>query len=130
MITTTDSKQKLATAIRGWIHMDNLTESLTHQATNARKLRAKHEEEAIQIMKQLGLHNSTIQVSGASLQLTTRKSTSGLTWGFLETEIAGWATKQGLTASHAQSLMKWLHDHRETNMVEYLKKTESKQSVT
>jgi hypothetical protein len=123
MLTTEDSKQTLTTSIRGWIHMDNLVESFTKQATNARSLRAKHEEEAIRTMKQMGLASSTIQVSGASLQIVKRKNTSGLTWGFLDKEIAAWATQQQITPSQVQSLLRWLHEHRETTMTETLKKS-------
>lgn len=124
MLTTEDSKQTLTTSIRGWIHMDNLVESFTKQATNARSLRAKHEEEAIRTMKQMGLASSTIQVSGASLQIVKRKNTSGLTWGFLDKEIAAWATtQQQITPSQVQSLLSWLHEHRETTLTETLKKS-------
>lgn len=123
MLTTDDSKQKLATSIRGWIHMDNLVESLTKQATNARSLRTKHEEDAIQTMKRLGLTSSTIQVSGASLQIVKRKSVSGLTWGFLDKEIAEWATAQHISPTQAQSLIQWLHEHREYTTTETLKKS-------
>lgn len=123
MLTTDDSKQKLATSIRGWIHMDNLVESFAKQAANARALRSKHEDDAIQTMKQMGLASSTIQVSGASLQIMKRKSVSGLTWGFLDKEVAAWATTQNISPSQVQSLMQWLQDHRENTQVEYLKKS-------
>jgi len=123
MLTTEDSKQKLATSIRGWIHMDNLVESFTKQASNARTLRSKHENDAIQTMKQMGLASSTIQVSGASLQIMKRKSISGLTWGFLDKEVAEWATTHNISPSQVQSLMQWLQDHRENTQVEYLKKS-------
>lgn len=116
----TDPKQQLAAAIRGWIHMDNLTESFMAQAANARKLRAKHEEDSIRLVKQMGLTASTIKVSGASLRLANRKATAGLTWGYLEKEIDAWAAKTGST--QGASLLKWLQEHRATKDVEYLKK--------
>jgi len=103
--------------------MDNLVESFTKQATNARTLRNKHEEEAIQTMKKMGLSSSTIQVSGASLQIVKRKSVSGLTWGFLEKEVAAWATTQNISPTQVQGLVQWLHDHRETTVSENLKKS-------
>ncbi len=121
--TASDPKQQLITSIRGWMHMDNLVESFNRQATNARHLRAKHEESAIGLMKQMGLAASTIQVSGASLQLKKSKNTEGLTWGFLEREIPAWATQARLTPEQAASLLRWLHDRREVRETEYLKKT-------
>jgi hypothetical protein len=123
MSAITDPKQQLALAIRGWIHMDNLAESLTHQAANARKLRNKHEEDSIQLIKQLGLSKSTIKVSGASLALASRKAREGLTWSYLEKEIAAWSTKTGLSPTQNMSLIKWLQEHRGSSEIEYLKKS-------
>ena len=105
--------------------MDNLVESFTKQATNARTLRTKHEDDAIQMMKKMGLSSSTIQVSGASLQIVKRKSVSGLTWGFLEKEVAAWATSQNISPTQVQGLILWLHEHRETSVSENLKKSSS-----
>ncbi len=118
-----DPKQQLITSIRGWMHMDNLVETFNRQATNARQLRGKHEETSITLMKQMGLANSTIQVSGASLQLKKSKNTEGLTWGFLEREIPAWCTQARLTPEQSASLLRWLHDRRDVRETEYLKKT-------
>jgi hypothetical protein len=115
-------KQKLIEAIRGWIHMDNLVESFNQQATNARNLRNKHEQDAITLMKQLGLSASTIQVSGASLNIQKKKVQSGLSWGYLEKEIPAWGTRSGISANQSSALVKWLHEHREIKEVESLKK--------
>ena len=118
-----DSKQRLIDAIRGWIHMDNLLENHSAQAANARTLRAKHETDAIELMKQMHLDKSTIQVSGASLSLQKKAVPSNLTWGYLEKEIPAWATHTGISAAQSQSLIRWLHDHREIKESESLKKT-------
>jgi hypothetical protein len=102
--------------------MDNLTESFTSQATNARTLRNKHEADALALIKQLGLTKSTIQVSGANLTVGRRKSQTGLTWGYLEREIPAWATQAGLKPTQSAGLVKWLQEHRETKEMEFLKK--------
>lgn len=112
-------KQKLIEAVRGWIHMDNLVESFNQQATNARQLRNKHEQDSIRLMKELGLSASTIQVSGASLNIQKKKVVAGLSWGYLEKEIPACSA---LSTSQSNMLIKWLHDHRETKEVEILKK--------
>ena len=114
-----EPKQQLGAAIRQWIHMDNLVESFSHQASNARKLRNKHEADAVGLIHQIGLQDSTIKVSGATLHLAKKKSQSGLTWGFLEKEIDAWSKKTGVKTV---GLLTWLHDHREVTEVEYLKK--------
>jgi hypothetical protein len=117
-------KQKLIEAIRGWIHMDNLVESFNQQATNARNLRNKHEQDSIRLMKELGLSASTIQVSGASLNIQKKKVPTGLSWTYLEKEIPAWATRSGIPANQSAALVKWLHEHRESKEVESLKKCE------
>jgi len=122
-IVTKDPKQRLIEAIRGWIHMDNLLENHNAQAANARTLKNKHEADSIALMKQMRLDKSTIQVSGASLTLQQKAAPAALTWGYLDKEVAAWATKNGVSASQSQSLIRWLHDHREIKTTESLKKT-------
>lgn len=118
----TDPRQRLITAVRGYVHMDNLVESFNAQAANARELRAKHEGDVIGLMKQLGLQKSTLQISGGTLQLTQKKTPAGLSWAYLEREIPAWATAAGLKPTQSAALLKWLHDHREIKETEVLKK--------
>lgn len=121
--TDKDPKIQLISAIRGWVHMDNLAETFNKQATNARQLRSKHETTAIQLMKDLHMESSSIQITGgATLQIAHRKERSGLTWGYLEREVVAWATHARLSPAQAQSLLSWLQTHRETHDTEYLKK--------
>jgi len=117
-----ETKRLLGEAVRSWIHMDNLCEHHSAQATNAREIRAKHEKEAITYMKALKYDKSTIQVSGAILELQTKSVASAPTWGFLEKEIAAWSATSGVTTAQTQSLLKWLHAHREIKEVEHLRK--------
>jgi hypothetical protein len=117
-----EAKQKLIEAIRGWVHMDNLYENHAAQASNARALRAKYEKEAITLMKQLHLEASTIQISGGSLALQKRATPTSLSWGYLNKEIPAWATSTGISPTQSQSLLRWLHEHRESKEVESLKK--------
>jgi hypothetical protein len=64
------------------------------------------------------LDKSTIQVSGASLVLQKKMTPNALSWTYLEKEIAAW----GLHPTQTQSLLKWLHEHRELKETESLKK--------
>lgn len=121
-IVKKDSKQQLVDSIRGWIHMDNLVENHTAQASNARTLRSQHEASAIALMKQLRLDKSTIKVSGASLTLHKKAVPAALSWTYLEKEIPLWATQAGITAAQSHSLIKWLHAHRDIKETEALKK--------
>ena len=121
--TTSDLKTQLVTAIRGWVHMDNLAESHQRQAMNARAVRAKHEAEAIGLMRQLGLTKSKIQVSGAELHLASHRTVTPLSWKYLEREVPAWAASVRLPAEHARGLLKWLQDHREYKESEELEKS-------
>lgn len=118
-----EAKQKLIDSIRGWVHMDNLYENHAAQASNARVLRAKYEKEAITLMKQMHIDTSTIQISGGSLVLQKKSTPNALTWGYLEKEVAAWATSTGITPVQSQSLLRWLHEHRESKEIETLKKS-------
>jgi len=117
-----ETKRLLGEAVRSWIHMDNLCENHAVQATKAREMRAKHEQDAITYMKALKYDKSSIQVSGAVLELQTKSVASAPTWGFLEKEIVAWSATSGVTPVQTQSLLKWLHAHREVKEVEHLKK--------
>lgn len=102
--------------------MDNLCENHAVQASKAREMRAKHEQDAITYIKALNYEKSTIQVSGAVLELQTKSVASAPTWGFLEKEIAAWSATSGVTSAQTQSLLKWLQAHREVKEVEHLRK--------
>ncbi len=102
--------------------MDNLAESHQRQAMNARAVRAKHEAEAIDLIKQMGLTKSKIQISGAELHLTNHRTVAPLTWKYLEREIPAWAASARLSADQGRALIKWLHDHREYKEAEELEK--------
>lgn len=117
-----DTKRLLGEAVRSWIHMDNLCENHAVQASKAREMRAKHEQDAITYIKALNYEKSTIQVSGAVLELQTKSVASAPTWGFLEKEIAAWSATSGVTSAQTQSLLKWLQAHREIKEVEHLRK--------
>lgn len=121
--TPSDPKSRLVAAIRGWVHMDNLAESHQRQAINARAVRAKHEAEAIGLMRQMGLTKSKIQISGAELHLASHRNVTPLSWKYLEREVPAWAASARLPAEQARGLLKWLQDHREYKETEELEKT-------
>ncbi len=127
--STNEQRTQLTTAIRGWVHFDNLAENLNRQTLNARELRAKHEGDAIRSLRQLGMTASTIQIADAQLQFAVRREPANLTWSYLEEQVPRWATHAGITAVQVQSLMKWLQEHRETKEKEYLKKSSRSKSV-
>lgn len=124
MSTGPDTKTQLVNAIRAYIHMDNLAETHFRQAVNARETRTIHEGEAIRLMREMGLGESTIQVTGGTtLKIQHQKIPSALTWGYLEKEIMNWATKTGsLQPDKTTQLLQWLRDHRDIKESDHLKK--------
>ena len=125
-----DARSRLVKAIRSFVHMDNLAETHARQATNAREARARHESEAIALMRELRLEASTIQISGATLSLSQQRTPGTLTWGYLEREIPAWATRSGVSAAQSASLLRWLREHRDIKETEHLKKSVAKPSGT
>ena len=122
-----DPKSQLVAAIRSFVHMDNLAETHARQATNAREARARHEEDAIRLMRQMGMATSTIQVSGVvSLALAHQRTPGSLTWGYLEREVPAWASRSGVSTAQAAELLQWLRDNRDMKESDYLKKTVAK----
>jgi len=121
-LVSADPRQRLVVAVRQYVHMDNMVENFNAQATNARELRNKHEADVIGLMKQIGLQQSVIKVSGGTLQLAQKKTPGPLTWGYLEREVPAWATAAGLKPTQAASLLDWLQKHRDIRETEYLKK--------
>jgi hypothetical protein len=122
-----DPKSQLVAAIRSFVHMDNLAETHARQATNAREARARHETEAIRLLREMGMTTSTIQVSGGvSLAVAHQRAPGSLSWGYLEREVPAWAAQSGVSAAQSAGLLQWLRDHREIKESEYLKKTVAK----
>jgi hypothetical protein len=118
-----DLKTRLSAAIRRWTHFDNLVESFNQQVANNRELREKEEQDAIRLLKDLGMTKTKLQISGATLQLSTSRNSAPLTWGYLEKEIPAWCASQRLPPTHATSLIEWLQTHREVKESEFLKKS-------
>ena len=123
MALVPDKRSQLVSAIRAYVHMDNLAETHARQATNAREARTRHETEAIGLMREMGLSDSTIQISGATLSLAHQRTPGTLTWGYLEKEVPTWATQAGVSAAQAAGLLRWLREHRDIKESDYLKKT-------
>jgi hypothetical protein len=122
----TDPRSRLVAAIRAFVHMDNLAEVHGRQAANAREARNRHETEAIQLIREMRLESSTIQISGAALALSHQRTPGALTWGYLEREIPAWAATSGVSAAQSASLLRWLREHREIRESDHLKKSVAK----
>jgi hypothetical protein len=78
------NQEALAHNVRGWVHYDNLTNTLQKQVTNARKQRDSYEEQIGGLLKEYQMPNAVIQISGGQLQLQEEKVTPGLTMKALQ----------------------------------------------
>uniref|UniRef100_A0A6C0APJ7 Uncharacterized protein n=1 Tax=viral metagenome TaxID=1070528 RepID=A0A6C0APJ7_9ZZZZ len=78
------NNEALAHNVRGWVHYDNMANTLQKQVTNARKQRDSYEEQIGGLLKQHQMPNAVIQISGGQLQLQEEKVTPGLTMKALQ----------------------------------------------
>lgn len=113
---------KLASAIREWVHFDNLAESLNKQVANVRALRSKSESQILTLLQQQNLQNAKLKITGATLQYATRTKASDLTWAFLEEQLHEYFRTTG-KRDETSEIIEFLQTHRDGKTVEYLKKT-------
>ena len=119
----------LATAVRQWVHFDNLAESLNKQVTNVRSLRNEYETKILTLMQQQNLQNATLKITGATLQYASRTKPTDLSWAFLEDQLHEYFKTAG-KRDETSEILEFLQKHRGGKMVEYLKKTSLSPSST
>jgi len=121
-ITQAKPQTQLVEAVRNWVHFDNLAESLNKQVTNARALRAQHEANVLRLLETTGMHNATIQITGATLQRAQRTKSGDLSWGYLEEQLQNYYKTKG-KPDETTSVLDFLRVHRGAKTQDYLKKT-------
>ncbi len=110
----------LSTAVREWVHFDNLAESLNKQVANVRTLRSKSETQILTLLQQQNLQNATLKINGATLQYATRNKSNDLTWAFLEERLHEYFKGK---RDETTEILEFLQTHRGGKTIEYLKKT-------
>jgi hypothetical protein len=110
----------LSTAVREWVHFDNLVESLNKQVANVRALRSKSETQILTLLQQQNLQNATLKITGATLQYATRTKSNDLTWAFLEERLHEYFKGK---RDETTEILEFLQTHRGGKTIEYLKKT-------
>lgn len=118
----------LATAVRQWVHFDNVAENLNKQIANVRTLRAEYEAKVLELLARQNMRNATLRVTGATLQCATKSKSTDLTWSFLEEQLHEYFRSKG--ADQTTEILAFLHRHRGGKTVEYLKKTPIPSSAT
>lgn len=116
------SSAELVDAVRHWVHFDNLAESLTKQVTNARTMKSKFEDQILKLLETTGMRNAVLQITGATLQRSSRPKQSDLSWSFLESTLHDFYKSRG-KPDDTSTLIEFLQSRRTTKNVEFLKKT-------
>jgi hypothetical protein len=119
----------LATAVRQWVHFDNLAESLNKQVANVRTLRSEYESKILTLMQQQNLQNATLKITGATLQYANRTKPTDLSWAFLEDQLHEYYKISG-KRDETTEILEFLQKHRGGKVVEYLKKTSLTSTTT
>ena len=119
---TPTNPEDLATAVRQWVHFDNVAENLNKQIANVRTLRSEYEGKVLELLARQNLRNATLRVTGATLQYATRSKSTDLTWSFLEEQLHEYFRTKG-GRDDTSEILNFLHRHRGGKTIEYLKKT-------
>ena len=112
----------LVDAVRHWVHFDNLSESLQKQVTNARAKRSEFEDRILRLLDTTGMRNAVLQITGATLQRSTKPKQSDLSWTFLESSLHDYYKAKGRPDETA-AIMEFVQASRTIKHTEYLKKT-------
>ena len=111
----------LATAVRQWVHFDNLAENLNKQIANVRTLRGDYETKVLDLMTRQNMRNTSLRINGATLQCATKSKSTDLTWTFLEEQLHEYFKSK--PRDDTSDILAFLHRHRGGKTIEYLKKT-------
>jgi hypothetical protein len=127
--TPAGNPEDLSTAVRQWVHFDNVAENLNKQIANVRALRAEYEAKVLELLARQNIRHATLRVTGATLQYATKSKSTDLSWSFLEEQLHEYFRTKG-TADQTSDILAFLHRHRGGKTIEYLKKTPLAQSTT
>ncbi len=109
------NNQDLAHNVRGWVHYDNLCQTLQKQITNARKQRDSFEDQIQTLLKQHQMTNAIIQVSGGQLQLQEEKTSGALTMKALTESVTGFFKAHPDLPDKSKELLEHIKHERQGN---------------
>ncbi len=118
----TSPPDDLSTAVRQWVHFDNLAENLNKQIANVRTLRGEYETKVLDLLTKQNLRNASMRINGATLQYATKSKSTDLSWTFLEEQLHEYYRSKG-SRDETTDILNFLHRHRGGKTIEYLKKT-------
>lgn len=112
---------ELVDAVRNWVHFENLSETLSKQAYNARTMKTKYETEVIRLLEVQNIKNAKIKITGATLQCVQRTKAGDLSWSFLEEHLQNYFKTKG-KIDETKDILNFLQEHRGSKTIDYLKK--------
>ena len=115
------NNEELVDAVRHWVHFDNLAETLSKQAANARSLRAEFEEKILTILEDTGNMNAVLKISGASLQREESVKESEIDMSFVQEMLTEYYAKSK-KPDETDQIMSFLQKNRNSKYVVGLKK--------
>ena len=116
------AKPELVEQVRNYVHFDNLAESLSKQATNARTMRKQYEEKILTSLETTGMRNAVLQINGATLQRDTETKQQDLSWSCLEEQLHNYYKSKG-RPDEASQIVEFVRKNRPSKTSDYLKKT-------
>jgi hypothetical protein len=118
--------QELANLVRNWVHFDNLSTSLSKQASNARKLRDDFENSIITMLQSANMENATIQIHGGKLVVQNEKHSQPLTFTRVEEHLHKYFLEKRVkdlsAPDETSDILKFIRSHREVEVSKKLKR--------
>ena len=123
-IIATPGTPEFSSLVRSWMHYDNLSISLSKQASNSRKLRDNYEEAILGSLKKVNAMNAVIQVTGGKIQVSEEKSAQHLSMNFIEQTLHSYF-KQYNKQDDTENIIKYIKSNRGVNKSSKLKRIEN-----
>lgn len=121
-VATPTSSNELADAVRFWVHFDNMAEHLNKQVANARTLRSEYETKVLQLLESRNMKQTSIKISGATLQYASRYKQNDLGWTMLKEQLHEYYKTKG-RRDETDEILEFLQTTRGGKTVPFLKKT-------
>ena len=123
-VVATPGTPEFGSLVRTWMHYDNLSISLSKQASNSRKLRDNYEDAIINSLKKVNAINAVIQVTGGKIQVNEEKSAQHLSMNLIEQMLHSYYKQYG-KQDDTDNIIKYIKANRGINKTSKLKRIEN-----
>ena len=116
------NQQRLQSAVRAWVHFDNLANTFNKQAQNARTQKQIHEKEVQDILFAMNQSTAILEVNGARLQFQRKETKSNLSWSWLQEQLRAWFSSGESRGKSNEDLFRFLQGRRSTKISDTLER--------